>query len=227
VIRAFALGLAVLVAADPWAALAQERVRVVTTSADLKSLVEAVGGDRVEVESLAVPKQDPHSIELKPGQLARLRAAALLVRIGLDHEPWLARALSAVKLPVLDVSKDVKLLQTATPRLRVERTAHVHAYGNTHYWLNPDNARPVTAAIVAALVELGFADRQIFEANRSAFLSRLDGKIAEWERALDPYRGTKVVVVHDSWAYLSLSVSGSRSSPQQSRIQGSRPHRRS
>jgi ABC-type Zn uptake system ZnuABC Zn-binding protein ZnuA len=202
VIRALALGFAVLVAAGPFAA-AQERPRVVTTSADLKALVEAVGGDRIEVESLAVPEQDPHSIEIKPGQLARLRAAALLVRIGLDHEPWLARALTAVKVPVLDASKDVKLLQTATPRLRAERAVHVHAYGNTHYWLNPDNARPITAAILAALTELRPADGQIFEANRAAFLSRLDGKIAEWEKALAPHRGTKLVVVHDSWVYFA------------------------
>lgn len=202
-IRALAVGLAVLVAASPCAALAQQKSRVVTTSADLKALVEAVGGDRVEVDSLAVPEQDPHSIEFKPGQLARLREAALLVRIGLDHEPWLARALPAVKLPVLDVSKEVRLLQTATPRLRAERTAHVHAYGNTHYWLDPDNARPITAAILASLVELRPADQPIFETNRAAFLSRLDGKIAEWEKALAPYRGTRVVVVHDSWVYFA------------------------
>lgn len=202
-IRAFALGLAVLIAAGPHAALAQQKARVVTTSADLKSLVEAVGGDLVEAESLAAPEQDPHSIELKPGQLARLREAVVLVRIGLDHEPWLARALGGLKLPVLDASKDVKLLQTATPRLRAERTTHVHAYGNTHYWLNPDNARPITAAILARLVELRPADKEIFEANRAAFLSRLDGKIAEWEKALMPYRGARVVVVHDSWAYFA------------------------
>ncbi len=28
------------------------------------------------------------------GQLARLKSAALLVRVGLDHEPWLRRALA-------------------------------------------------------------------------------------------------------------------------------------
>jgi ABC-type Zn uptake system ZnuABC Zn-binding protein ZnuA len=203
VIRASALGLAVLVAASPCAAFAQQKARVVTTSADLKSLVEAVGGDRIEVDSLAVPEQDPHSIELKPGQLARLRGAALLVRIGLDHEPWLARALSGVKLTTLDASKEIKLLQTATPRLRAERAGHVHAYGNTHYWLNPDNARPITAAILASLVELRPGERPIFEANRAAFLSVLDGKIAEWEKALAPHRGARVVVMHDSWAYFA------------------------
>jgi ABC-type Zn uptake system ZnuABC Zn-binding protein ZnuA len=203
VIRAVALGLAVLVAAGPCTVRAQQKTRIVTTSADLKSLVDAVGGDRVEAESLAVPEQDPHSIELRPGQLARLRQAALLVRIGLDHEPWLARALGGLKLPVLDASKDIKLLQTATPRLRAERAAHVHAYGNTHYWLDPDNARPITAAILASLAELRPADRAVFEANRAAFLSRLDGRIAEWDKALAPHRGARVVVVHDSWAYFA------------------------
>ena len=148
-----------------------------------------------------MPEQDPHAIEVKPAQLARLRAAALLVRVGLDHEPWLAR-LPPVKLPVLDVSKDVKLLQTETPRLRVERTAHVHAYGNTHYWLDPTmpgRSPPQSSRRWRSLAR-GQAD---FRGNRAAFLSRLDDKIAEWEKALMPYRGTKVVVVHDSWAYFA------------------------
>ena len=194
--------LAALAAAASQTVFAQETSRVVTTSADLKSLVEAVGGDRVDVESLAAPEQDPHSVEVKPAQLARLRRAALIVKIGLDHEPWLVR-LPAPSVPVLDVSKSVRLLQTETPRLRVERRAHVHAYGNTHYWLNPYNAQPMTASIVAALVTLRPAERALFEANRDAFLSRLSEEIPEWEAALRPYRGTKIVVVHDSWVYFA------------------------
>jgi len=86
-IRAVILALAALAAAP---AAAQEKLAVVTTTADLKALVQAVGGDRVTVESLAAPEQNPHSVELKPAQLARLRSAALIVKIGLDHEPWLA-----------------------------------------------------------------------------------------------------------------------------------------
>src|SRR5262245_51034205 len=195
--------LAALVAATPQTLLAQEALRVATTSADLKSLVEAVGGDRVEVEALAAAEQDPHSIELKPGQLARLRGAALLVKIGLDHEPWLARVPLTSKTAVLDVSKAVRLLQTETPRLRVERKTHVHAFGNTHYWLDPYNARPITASILAALTALQPAGRPLLEANREAFLGRLDAQISEWEAALKPFRGTKVVVVHDSWAYFA------------------------
>jgi ABC-type Zn uptake system ZnuABC Zn-binding protein ZnuA len=102
---------------------------------------------------------------------------------------------------VVDASKTIRLLQTETPRLRVERKAHVHAYGNTHYWLDPHNARPITASILTALATLRPAEKAIFEATRDAFLARLDARISEWEIALKRYRGTKVVLVHDSWAY--------------------------
>lgn len=198
---ALVLGLALALAAASLEAAGREALRVVTTTTDLKALVEPVGGEWVEVESLAAPDQDPHSIELKPAQLARVRRAALVVRIGLDHEPWFSRLKGDA--PVLDASRSVQLLQTETPRLRAERRAHVHAYGNTHYWLDPENARPITAAILEALAKLSPADRSNFEANRARFLERLDAKIKDWSSALAPARGVKAVVIHDSWAYFA------------------------
>jgi ABC-type Zn uptake system ZnuABC Zn-binding protein ZnuA len=195
--------LAALAAATSLPVQAQpERLLVITTSPDLKSLVEAVGGDRVEVESISQPEQDPHAIELKPAQLVRARQAAMLVKIGLDHEPWLAR-LPAVSAPVVNASKTVPLLQTETPRLRTERKAHTHAYGNTHYWLDPKNAWPITASILAGLTSLSPADRATFEARRAAFLSRLGERLAAWEATLAPWRGARIVVVHDSWSYFA------------------------
>ena len=195
--------LAALAAAASLPVQAQpQRLLVITTSPDLKSLVEAVGGDRVEVESLGQPEQDPHSIEVKPAQLVRMKQAAMLVKVGLDHEPWLAR-LPAVSGPVVDASAAVPLLQTETPRLRTERKAHTHAYGNTHYWLDPKNAWPMSASILAALAGLSPADRATFEARRSAFLSRLEERLTAWSVALAPYRGARIVVVHDSWSYFA------------------------
>jgi ABC-type Zn uptake system ZnuABC Zn-binding protein ZnuA len=184
---------------------------VVTTSTDLKALLQAVGGDLVQVESLTSPVQDPHAIDLKPSQIARLRTANLLIRIGLDHEPWLTRALRTAgdrrlapgSPHYLDVSRTIELLQTETPRLREKGAAHVHAYGNTHYWLDPENARPMTGAILDALSRLAPSDRPQLEANRRRFLERLDVGLAGWVRAMAPYRGTRVVVVHDSWPYFA------------------------
>ena len=195
--------LALALAAAPGHVLAQQKLRVVATSADLKSLAEAVGGTRVEVESLAVPEQDPHAIELKPAQLARARSAALLIRVGLDHEPWLAKLRLPASVVVVDASRGVRLIQTQTPRLRVERRAHVHAYGNTHYWLDPANAVPITAAIRDALAKLSPQDARLFDTNRSAFIDSLTIKIENWKKSLAPFRGEKIVVVHDSWSYFA------------------------
>lgn len=207
-LRALALALALGAAVPAWAGGA---LAVVTTSTDLKALVEAVGGDRVAVESLAPALHDPHAVDVKPGQLAKLKTAVLLVRIGLDHEPWLARVLRAVNDPRfrpggphdLDVSKGVELLQTEIARVRSERGVHVHGFGNPHYWLDPANARPISQAILEALGRLRPADREAFTANRERFLARLDAGLARWTAALAPYRGARVVVVHDTWPYFA------------------------
>jgi ABC-type Zn uptake system ZnuABC Zn-binding protein ZnuA len=180
-------------------------ISVAATTTDLRDLVAAVGGDRVQVESLTDPRADPHAREIHPRQLARLRTAHALVRIGLDHEPWLARALAGRSAPPhdLDGSKAVVLLGTDTPRLRADARPHVHAFGNPHYWLDPENARPLTARILDLLVALAPADRPRFEANRARFLADLDRRLERWHRTLAPHRGARVVVVHDTWPYFA------------------------
>lgn len=202
------LGVLLWVAAPAWGG---DALAVVTTTTDLKALVEAVGGDRVRVESLAPALHDPHAVEVKPGQLARLREAALLVRVGLDHEPWLPRALRAAgnaRLYArgpgdLDVSTGIELLQTETVRARPERGSHVHGLGNTHYWLDPENARVITATILGGLARAAPADHMRFTANRARFIAALDAGLARWARATAPLQGLRVVVAHDSWPYFA------------------------
>ena len=93
---------------------------VAATTTDVADLVAAVGGDRVRVESLTDPRHDPHTRELLPRQLGLLKEAALVVRIGLDHEPWLRRAVAAARARGrdLDLSRAVAVLDADTPRLR-------------------------------------------------------------------------------------------------------------
>ena len=191
------LALSAALAGSAWGA--PELLPVAATTTDLKALVEEVGGDRVEVHSLANAVHDPHAIEIKPSQIAWLKRSTLLVRIGLDHEPWLARVVSAAGEPrfapgggdELDVSRSVELLQSETPRLRTDRRAHVHAFGNPHYWLDPENARPITAAILERLARLRPEEREGFAANRERFLARLDAGLARWRKSLAPYRGAR------------------------------------
>ena len=71
--------------------LAQERLAIITTTSDLRSLTEAVGGDRVAVTSLVPPNLDPEEYQPRPQDLTRLKQARLVVRVGLDFDLWFDR----------------------------------------------------------------------------------------------------------------------------------------
>ena len=86
--RVLALLLALAFGALADAAAAADRIRVVTTINDHRLLVEAVGGDLVEVDVLARPAQNPDDLEVRPSHMAKVRRADLLVINGLDVDAW-------------------------------------------------------------------------------------------------------------------------------------------
>ena len=72
------------------AAAEAKKIVVVTSTTDMAALAQEIGGDRIEVESLAKGYQDPHFVEAKPSFLLKLRHADLLIHVGLQLEiGWL------------------------------------------------------------------------------------------------------------------------------------------
>jgi len=76
--------------------LGQDRLRIVTTTTDLRSLAEAVGGERVDVTNLVPPNVDAEEYQPKPQDVVRLKDARVVVRVGLDFDLWFDRLLSQV-----------------------------------------------------------------------------------------------------------------------------------
>ena len=66
---------------------------MVTTTTDLRSLTEAVGGDRVAAVSLVPPNMDAEDYQPKPQDVLRLKHARLVGTCGLDYDLWLDRLL--------------------------------------------------------------------------------------------------------------------------------------
>src|SRR4030081_3955341 len=80
----FALIAACFIMASPgWA---QDRIQVVTTTTDLRSLTEAVGGDLIAAVSLVPANMDAEDYQPRPQDVLRLNNARLLERVGLDYE---------------------------------------------------------------------------------------------------------------------------------------------
>ncbi len=187
---------------------AADKVRVVTTTTDLKSLTEAVGGDLVEVDALARGSQNPHDLEVRPSLMVKVRRADLLVINGLELDQWAEVVVQGANNPKVipgapgrvDASAGILVLEV--PRTRVDRSmGDVHPVGNPHYTVDPGMGPDITANILEGLVRVAPQHRAAFERNREQFLARLGQAMAKWAAELAPYKGTKVIVDHNMWPY--------------------------
>src|SRR5712664_4328934 len=96
--------LLVLALAVSPASRAESKLQIMTATTDLASLAQEVGGDKVDVESIARGYQDPHFVEPKPSFLLKLSKAELLIVVGLELEiGWLPPLITQSSNPRIQV----------------------------------------------------------------------------------------------------------------------------
>lgn len=207
--RARWLAAAVLLLGSAFAPAAGAPLHVVTTTADLKSLTEAVGGDRVRVTALVPPAANAEDYQPRVSDLATLKSAGLVVRVGADYDLWLDRLLPQTGRRELqqggtahvDASFAVALLDVRSASLG--QGGHAHGSGNPHYWLDPANAEIITGNIAEALIRLDPDNARFYERRRLEFLQRLGDRQQAWQAKLAPWSGRPLVAYHNTWAYLA------------------------
>lgn len=190
---------------------AEGKIRVVTTTPDLASIAKAIGGELVEVESIARGYQDPHYVHAKPSYTLTLRRADLLVYTGLQLElGWLPLLIEGARNPRLlggapghlDASAAIRnVLQVPTGPVS-RALGDIHPFGNPHYFLDPRNGLLVAELLAGRLKDLDPENSNSYEENLRRFQESLEGSIRQWERRMAPYRGTEVVTYHQQWEYL-------------------------
>ncbi len=187
-----------------------DKIRVVTTLTDLADFARNIGGDLVEVHSLATGVEDTHGVPMKPSFVPLMNRADLMVLVGFDCEhAFLPALLEASKNPRIQLGQSgyVDCAKGITPIDVPKSTDHsegdVHPYGNPHYALDPVLAKTAVAEICSALVAFAPQDQAVFTHNRDAYLAQLDAKIKEWQEALKPLKGVKFVSYHEHWPYFA------------------------
>ncbi|MBI2678575.1 MAG: zinc ABC transporter substrate-binding protein [Candidatus Koribacter versatilis] len=205
--RLFA-AIAVLVSAVLFSATAEaKQLYVVTSTTDMASLTQEVGGDKIKVEAIAKGYQDPHFVEAKPSFLLKLRQADLLISVGLDLEigwlpPLVTQSGNSKIQPggagSLDASQFAAILEKPTGPVS-RAMGDVHPLGNPHYWLDPDNGRRIAKGIATKLGAMDPGNAAYFQQRFQDFDQRLTDAEKRWDTQMAPYRGRKVVSYHKSW----------------------------
>lgn len=188
--------------------ISKAQLKVVTTLPDLASITELVGGNKVDVFSIAKGYQNPHFVDPKPSYIVKLSRADMFVTVGLDLEkgwaPQLVQSSRNAKIQrgnpgYVDASAGIPLLQVPT-NVNPEE-GDIHIYGNPHYWLDPIRGKQVAQNIYKHLVELSPENREAFATNLRAFNETIDQKMQEWQNKMAPYKGTKIIAYHNEWVY--------------------------
>src|SRR6059036_1118679 len=104
---------------------AADKLRVVATIPDLKSLTEAVGGDLVDVDSLTRGTQNFHEAEVRPSMMLKLRRADAVIENGLDLDAWADVAIEGSNNPNIirggrgriEISRGIEVLEVPTSRV--------------------------------------------------------------------------------------------------------------
>jgi ABC-type Zn uptake system ZnuABC Zn-binding protein ZnuA len=206
------------------------KIQIMTATTDLAALAQEVGGDKVEVESVARGYQDPHFFDAKPSFVLKLNRADLLIVVGLELEigwlppliqqsGWLPPLINQSTNPKIqvgapgyfDASRFAKILEIPTGQV-TRAEGDVHPLGNPHYWLDPENGLRIAKGIADKLSEMRPGDAAYFAQRYSDFEQRLKQADQRWLEAMKPYAGRKIVTYHRSWPnfaeHFNLNVVG-------------------
>jgi ABC-type Zn uptake system ZnuABC Zn-binding protein ZnuA len=203
--------LSVLFIQSPCRCFGADKLNVVTTTTNLASIAESVGGEHVSVTSIGSGDEDPHFIQAKPSYMMKARKADLWIRVGLEleigYEGLILQGSRNPRIQInapghLDASEGI--LKLELPTGKVDRSmGDVHPMGNPHYWLDPYNGKIIAKNICQRLKQLDPEHTEDYDRNLAAFLSKLDNAMAGWAAKLKPFEHSKIVTYHRSWPYFA------------------------
>ncbi len=185
-------------------------LRVVATTPDYGALARAIGGEHVRVTVLAKPTEDPHFVDPKPSHVVALNRADVLLESGADLEiGWLPPLVEGARngriLPGgpgrFYASDGIEMLDV--PAVLDRSQGDIHARGNPHFLMDPLNAGIVARRLTETFCALAPDRCPAFKKNLQSFLDKLERKMEEWSRLLEPFRGTAIVTYHNTWRYFA------------------------
>ncbi|AMO58780.1 zinc ABC transporter substrate-binding protein [Endozoicomonas montiporae] len=202
--RVLAIGLLVASGFFPEA----RALNILTCEPEWKALAQQIA-PHSKVYSATSALQDPHHIEARPGLIAKMRKADLVICSGADLEVgWLPLLQMKSANTKVQKGKDgmfyaAEQIDTIGKVKNVNPTmGDVHPEGNPHFHLDPYRLLTVANALAKRMVKIDPDNAQLYKKNISQFDEQWQKNIRKWEQEAQPLKGIQVVAYHTSFEYL-------------------------
>jgi len=185
------------------------KVNIFACSPEWASLAKEIGGDLVNIKSAINARQDIHYLRAKPSLLASMRKADLVFCTGASLEVgWLPILLKKAGGPDVQLETIGSIMASNyVERLEIMEDAdrsmgHIHPEGNPHIHLNPDNIQIIAEVLTERLYLLDRDNIDTYNKNLMIFTEKWSEAIKRWNIDKTALKGKKVIVYHNSWAYM-------------------------
>jgi zinc/manganese transport system substrate-binding protein len=193
----------------------EEPLAVVASTNVYGSIAEAVGGDRVSVESLIDdPAADPHSYESTPADAAAVAGARVVVANGGGYDDFVTQLVDASgSAPTVIEAVEVSGLAPDEEHAEGEEHAgehaadehgHPHQHGefNEHVWYSLPTVQALATRLATDLGAADPAGAAEFTANAEAFNGQVAELVTRAEAIGAAHPGTRVAVTEPVPGYL-------------------------
>lgn len=191
----------------------EEEIRVAATISVIQDLVEEVGGEGVEVETIVPVGGSPETFQPSPSDARKISESRVVFQNGLGLEGWLDDLLQSAG------GEDVRVVELAEGLETIEDNGHEHedehagehgeeaehAEGNPHLWLDVSNTQRYVEKIRDAMIEVDPEGAEEYRANAEEYLTeleKLDGYIRERVETV-PGENRKLVTFHEAFPYFA------------------------
>ena len=184
-----------------------QKLRVVTTVSPITSIVENIGGDRIQLEGVVPEGVNSHIFEPQPSLAKLLADADLIIANGLFlEEPTL-------QLAEANKKEDTPVLLLGDRAITPEQWRfdfsfpESEGHPNPHLWPDPTLGLKYAELTQAELASLDPDNAQYYRENLEAFRQQVNAMDAAIREAVGtiPPENRRLVTYHDSWAYFALT----------------------
>lgn len=169
------------------------KIKVFVSFNPLKELTEAIGKDKVEIETIIPQGTEPHDFEPKARDLEKLSKADIFIYNGLGMENWVDKSLNVIdnkNLIVVEASKDCEPI----------KISNKDDY-DPHTWLSLKCAKIESNNIKNALIKADPENKEFYEKNFNEFSTKIDSLYNEYKEKFNSTSNKNFVTGHAAFGY--------------------------
>jgi len=176
------------------------KIQVAATIFPLADIAKEIGGEKVAVVTLLPAGSSPHTFELTPGQIKKISAARVFIKVGAGLDLFgakLAAAHTGPNLITVTVAEN-PVLQDYLQQYRAQTNR------NPHVWLDPVLVKEYIAPQIAgALVRAAPENARYFKANLNKYGAELDLLNREIRESTAKLPHRTFISFHSAWYYFA------------------------